>query len=169
MQPLVSQPWRSTRLGAIYTLERISQESEREYWPIMETLTAYVREHAHWQPLTDYSPSPVTKLPPLRMRVLEPQHRPNADIQAILTVLGRRDETRRQQDEAEKRSLDLRATDLRGAKLKEAHLKGAILLGAHLECALLAESAPARCPTRGSAPGRFQPRGSVPGRGRKWR
>jgi hypothetical protein len=29
-----------TRLGAIYTLERISQESEREYWPIMETLTA---------------------------------------------------------------------------------------------------------------------------------
>ena len=39
-----------TRLGAIYTLERISQESEREYWPIMETLTAYVREHAPWPP-----------------------------------------------------------------------------------------------------------------------
>ena len=39
-----------TRLGGIYTLERIAQESEREYWPIMETLTAFVREHAPWPP-----------------------------------------------------------------------------------------------------------------------
>lgn len=29
-----------TRLIGIYTLERISRESEREYWPIMETLTS---------------------------------------------------------------------------------------------------------------------------------
>src|SRR6516225_5227910 len=27
-----------TRLGAIYALERIAHESERDYWPIMETL-----------------------------------------------------------------------------------------------------------------------------------
>ena len=39
-----------TRLGGIYTLERIARESEREYWPIMETLTAFVREHAPWPP-----------------------------------------------------------------------------------------------------------------------
>ena len=39
-----------TRLGAIYTLERIAQESAREYWPIMETLTAFVRERAPWPP-----------------------------------------------------------------------------------------------------------------------
>jgi hypothetical protein len=38
----------ATRLGGIYTLERLSRESEREYWPIMETLTAYVRENAPW-------------------------------------------------------------------------------------------------------------------------
>jgi hypothetical protein len=37
-----------TRLGGIYTLERISKEkqSEREYWPIMERLTARARARA---------------------------------------------------------------------------------------------------------------------------
>ncbi len=38
------------RLGGIYSLERIARESEREYWLIMETLTAYVRERAPWSP-----------------------------------------------------------------------------------------------------------------------
>src|SRR5215218_3453534 len=34
------------RLGGIYALERIARESEEDYWPIMEVLTAYVRQHA---------------------------------------------------------------------------------------------------------------------------
>jgi hypothetical protein len=29
------------RLGCIYTFERIAIESQREYWPVVETLTAY--------------------------------------------------------------------------------------------------------------------------------
>jgi len=32
------------RLGGIYTLERISRESFVDYWPAMETLTAFIRE-----------------------------------------------------------------------------------------------------------------------------
>jgi hypothetical protein len=41
------------RLGGIYTLERISREilslgSPTDYWTIMETLTAFVRDRAHW-------------------------------------------------------------------------------------------------------------------------
>jgi uncharacterized protein YjbI with pentapeptide repeats len=32
------------RLGGIYALERISQESPRDYWTVMENLTAFVRE-----------------------------------------------------------------------------------------------------------------------------
>lgn len=35
-----------TRLGAIYALERIAEESPRDHWPIMETLTAFVRDRA---------------------------------------------------------------------------------------------------------------------------
>jgi hypothetical protein len=31
------------RLGGIYALERIVKEPEKDYWPIMEILTAYIR------------------------------------------------------------------------------------------------------------------------------
>lgn len=32
------------RLGAIYALERIAKDSDKDYWQVMEILTAYVRE-----------------------------------------------------------------------------------------------------------------------------
>jgi hypothetical protein len=38
------------RLGGIYALERIARESKEDYWPIMEILTAYVRQNAPWPP-----------------------------------------------------------------------------------------------------------------------
>src|SRR5215211_7419711 len=41
------------RLGGIYALERISKESEDDYWPIMEILSAYVRQHAIYDPKDD--------------------------------------------------------------------------------------------------------------------
>jgi uncharacterized protein YjbI with pentapeptide repeats len=65
------------------------------------------------------------------------QVRPASDIQAILTVLGRRDETARKQDQAARRRLDLVAIDLRGANLREAHLERADLTGADLQGAYL--------------------------------
>src|SRR5690349_5878609 len=37
------------RIGGIYTLERISKESPDDYWTVMETLTAFVRERARWK------------------------------------------------------------------------------------------------------------------------
>ena len=39
----------AVRLGGIYALERIANDSDKDYWPIMETLTAYVRERTPWQ------------------------------------------------------------------------------------------------------------------------
>src|SRR5207302_6886051 len=42
-------PRTEARLGGIYALERLLIESDHEYWPVMEVLTAYVRENA---PLT---------------------------------------------------------------------------------------------------------------------
>jgi uncharacterized protein YjbI with pentapeptide repeats len=97
-----------TRLGAIYTLERISNESMRDYWPIMETLTAFVRE---------------------RMRLPDQPHGdpdhdeditgPPADIHSILTVIGRRNEQAQVAYENEDRKLDLSALDLRGTQFAE--------------------------------------------------
>jgi hypothetical protein len=34
------------RLGGIYSLERISKESPDDYWTVMETLTAFLRERS---------------------------------------------------------------------------------------------------------------------------
>src|SRR5437016_5215049 len=34
------------RLGGIYALERIARDSEKDHWPIMEILTAYIRQNS---------------------------------------------------------------------------------------------------------------------------
>lgn len=41
-----TEPNLEVRLGAIYALERIAQDSERDHIPIMETLCAYIRQNA---------------------------------------------------------------------------------------------------------------------------
>lgn len=127
------------RLGGIYTLERIARESEREYWPIMETLTAYVRERAPWPPKSSGADETAHEIASRLELDTDPtaENRPATDIQAVLAVLGRRDEAARQRDQEKGRRLNLQRTDLRGANLEEAHLEGASLLDAHLKYAWL--------------------------------
>jgi hypothetical protein len=104
------KPKPELRLGGIYALERIARDSERDHWPIMEVLTAYVREHAKHN----------TRPGALDLA---------ADIRAIITVIRRRE----WRYEKSGQTLDLREADLHLADLKGAHLKGATLAGAHLE------------------------------------
>lgn len=108
------------RLGAIYALERIARDSPRDHWTIMEVLTAYVRQNA---PVVtpDETPDPP---PPRKLRT---------DIQAILTVLGRREIGR----ESSIQRIDLSSTHLPGAFLKEAKLQRADLSDANLQGAYL--------------------------------
>jgi hypothetical protein len=115
------------RLGGIYALERIARDSEKDHWPIMEVLTAYVREHAAWkessQPQQE-QPSASEALPAGNAtQQQEPLSHPtpDADIQAILTVIGRRT---RWYGKGEDKRLDLHGTDLRRALLNDAHLEG---------------------------------------------
>ena len=35
----------TARLGGIYALERIAKDSEKDYWQVMEVLTAFVRDN----------------------------------------------------------------------------------------------------------------------------
>ncbi|HLZ27770.1 MAG TPA: pentapeptide repeat-containing protein [Chloroflexota bacterium] len=119
-------PRMESRLGGIYALERLAADSEREYWPVMEVLTAYVRENAAWRPIDHaFHASGATVA-----ASSGPPHTPSADIQAILAVLGRR---KPHAATVEKRLLDLRGTDLRGANLSGSRLDGMTLHGAHLE------------------------------------
>jgi hypothetical protein len=57
------------RLGAIYALERIAYDSSRDHWPIMETLTAYIRENSPWPP-----------------KESDPEHTLQAEIRRILQL-----------------------------------------------------------------------------------
>jgi len=111
------------RLGGIYALERIASQSERDYWPIMEVLCTYVRENAPRKPQEPTRENQSSAEPPPLA----------ADIQAILTVLGRRD----RKYERATQDLDLSNTDIQGADLTGAHLGGAFLIGANLHGAVL--------------------------------
>ena len=102
------------RLGGIYALERIAKDSEKDHGPIMEVLTAFVREHAPAQKEQN-TPATSTTPPP--------------GIEAILTVLGRR-ETTGQHRGADR--LDLFRTQLAWMILPGANLRGATLCAATL-------------------------------------
>jgi uncharacterized protein YjbI with pentapeptide repeats len=120
-----SNPKLEVRLGGIYALERISRDSERDYSVVMEILTTYVREY-----------SPAIKQDeqkgPNQHQAPNLQH-PSVDIQAILTVLGRREIKF-----PPATNLDLRRTNLAGADLSRmkgffsSNLSGSNLSGADL-------------------------------------
>ena len=148
------------RLGGIYALEQIAKDSpDDHHWPIMEVLTAYVRENAPWkeeeprsqEEISPREPQPTqsNQAPPrlaadiqailvlLRQPIQISLARPRlaaTDIQAILTVLGRRTRTF---GKGEDQRLDLTGTALRSANLWGAHLEEADLTAAHLEGANL--------------------------------
>jgi uncharacterized protein YjbI with pentapeptide repeats len=127
-------------VGGIYALERIARDSPPDRATIEEVLTAYVRDHVPW-PLPPAPPSLqaiATRLVTFTQRrrsaqqgrSADPPPRPAADVQAAITVLGRRelppDGLRR---------LDLTHVDLRYSFLRGANLQGAILDGANLQSA----------------------------------
>ena len=117
----------SIRLGGIYALESIAEYSqkghwsERYHWTIMEVLSAFVRE----------SPSLKEDLEEKKAENEQQSQKLRIDIQAALTVIGRRN------PEKDKGILNLRSTDLRGANLGEAQLQGADLCEAKLQGAYL--------------------------------
>jgi Pentapeptide repeats (8 copies) len=126
----------TVRLGGIYALERIARDSPKDHWQIMEVLTAYVRDNAPWPPKTA---QPLQGGQALENKQAGKNDQPSSspepfpklatDIQAILTVLGRRT---RSSDREGENSLDLTQTGLQGADLAGAHLAGARLNDAHL-------------------------------------
>jgi hypothetical protein len=103
------------RIGGIYALERIARDSTRDHITVMEVLTAFIREHSRepWPLPGDNGP--------------EPERSTRPDVQAAVTVIGRRDAKR------ETRPIDLRYAILTRADLREAHLRGANFVHAYLD------------------------------------
>lgn len=128
------------RLGGIYTLERISRESPNDYWTVMETLTAFVREHARWTESDSavVAQSMVCFYQP--MAAERPVSGPPTDIAAVLSVIVRRSKENQRTEKQKSWRFDLAGTDLRRADLSGANLEGANLIGAHLERAHLSDA-----------------------------
>lgn len=115
---LFGSPELWTRIGGIRALERVAIDSEKDHWPVMEVLTAYVRDYKR---LADqWFRHPDTWLVP-------------PDIQSIATVLG----SRNVGHESGQRRLDLTGADLRGVDLRGAKLDAAILVNSDLQKANL--------------------------------
>jgi hypothetical protein len=128
------------RIGGIYALERIAQDSVQYYGQIMEILTAYLRENSPWPPKdASVLPSAESKVHKwTRWRKTETISffsGAATDVQAVLDVLGRREEAR--VPITYRVSFDLTETDLQGANLVGIDLAGASLVGANLQGAWL--------------------------------
>ncbi|MGW5776492.1 pentapeptide repeat-containing protein [Streptomyces sp. NPDC003863] len=90
----LGSPSLHVRLGGIYALGRIVQDSPRDDPAVTSVLSAYVRDRA---PLPAKRPAPTDKAPT-----------PPADVAAALTVLANR------QEAARPLTIDLKQVDLRG-------------------------------------------------------
>ncbi|MEM7238213.1 MAG: pentapeptide repeat-containing protein [Pseudomonadota bacterium] len=162
-----TEPNLEVRLGAIYALERIAQDSERDHIPIMETLSAYIRQNTRAEAPRDFP------LPPFPDRLdddadeaaherraadvkartreisawvegLGPAHPPRDDVRAVLRVIERRGDPRRAFEDAQEPAFridlvraNLQRTDLSRVRLDKTNLTEARLEGAVLRWARL--------------------------------
>ena len=95
------------RLGGIYALERIADESERDHWEIIEILSTYIRENA---PVSQQG----LAQPKQPSSAYVPTSRAGTDyVQAIITIIGRRN----RKYEPTPRRLNLRDTNLSDLRL----------------------------------------------------
>jgi uncharacterized protein YjbI with pentapeptide repeats len=122
------------RLGGIYALERIANDSIKEQDAIFELLAAFVRRHAGRPATTAPVPadSPPDEVPPLRVRA--------PDLQAVMTVLGRRQPSGNQTVELQLAGVDLRRATLPDASLRAVQLESADLSGIDLQRADLRQA-----------------------------
>jgi Pentapeptide repeats (8 copies) len=95
------------RLGGIYALERVAHDSPRDHPTVMEVLGAFVREHSRepWRQA--------------EREAEEPYYMTRPDVQAAVTVIGRRDSRH------DRNRVDLGGADLSGADLGRLNLAGA--------------------------------------------
>jgi uncharacterized protein YjbI with pentapeptide repeats len=129
-----TEPNLEVRLGAIYALERIASESERDHWPIMEVLCAYARDYQNSGRPKNLPKDAVlgTKEFQSWIETLTP---PRADIDAILNVIGRRSSHWVEYEKERDLWLDLSGGNFQRAKLNGAELSRINFCRAHLESA----------------------------------
>ena len=126
-----TEPNIEVRLGAIYSLEKLARDYARLHWPIMEIICAYIRENGNGPKVgeeADAEPYPMDFV------VF-----PRVDVQAALTVVGRRSDVQRSQELPHQR-VDLSGARLMGADLSGLDFRRANLSGSFLQFATLSNA-----------------------------
>lgn len=143
------------RIGGIYALEKISIQSKKDHWSIMNILTAYIRKNSpikkgeHELEILNYSSTESVSVDnldidkdSLQWETFDPfvsfdiEENPkrvsvdNLDLQAILTVIGRR---KYSSIHGEPECLDICDVDLQGSNFFQANLESILFLGTNLK------------------------------------
>lgn len=123
-------------IGGILALERIAKDSNtKDYWTIMEVLTAFVRNNSRRIAQSiDQGRLTVGYQEKLFSDLKENEDNPAADIQIALTVIGRRAKS---YGAGEPQKVDLSNSYLSNINLMGANLKGVDFTGSTLRCAKL--------------------------------
>ncbi|MDQ1026117.1 uncharacterized protein YjbI with pentapeptide repeats/nitrogen fixation-related uncharacterized protein [Streptomyces umbrinus] len=117
---LLSSDSLTQRLGGIYSLERIMRDSDKDHATVIDVLVSFIRQHAGVD--SDDPPD-------------NGNAKPREDVQAALTVLGRRPNR-----SAGRVHINLRRTDLRGADMSDGMFNHVDLRNAWIQNVNLARS-----------------------------
>jgi hypothetical protein len=122
----LGDPQLSVRVGGIYALERIANDSERDHWAIMKTLAAFIKQHAPYSANDNYSQQ-------IKDMFFRDQFsrfkndRIEQDIQAALQVIGRRNlkaDPKNRDEILDLQNIILSHADLSGLKLSKINFYG---------------------------------------------
>lgn len=125
------KPNLKNKLGAIYSLERVAQESPSNHLKVMEILCDYIRKSSNAasalsRPADDDFSITMwrEKIPPIRI-----------DIQAAIDVIARRTDAQLRIEITENYTLDLRECNLQRVNLRQGKFDLAMMEGSHLDFA----------------------------------
>jgi Pentapeptide repeats (8 copies) len=113
------------RLGGIYALEQIANDSSKYHWTIVEILSAFVREKC---PIQNLATDSEVQTDPDNKALTASIEKVQADIQAAVTVMGKK----KLEQDPDGKGIDLRRVNLSQVELQKAKLSGANLIGADL-------------------------------------
>jgi uncharacterized protein YjbI with pentapeptide repeats len=133
----ITEPNLEVRIGAIFSLERISQDSPRDHIQIMEILCAYIVQNSDRSDVE--MPENEEELTPEQWEKWATSflQKPRSDIETILSVLSRRSKHLRALEKAAGFQLKLEEVDLRCLRLPALDLRGANLFGAMFAGAII--------------------------------
>ncbi|TKT73116.1 pentapeptide repeat-containing protein [Afipia massiliensis] len=122
-----SLPNLESRLGALYSLERLLRESNKDQQAILETLCAYVRENS---PLE--IPEDENERDKISSGKQAPEPSRRTDVQAAITIIGRRLLVVHERGRREGWRLDLREANLVGYDFSGLNFDGSDFTGSFL-------------------------------------